>query len=50
VRGRIRRRRCRRARCSAGDGGAHGVERRFAELDYEAEIYAWVLAALGVPV
>ena len=24
--------------------------RHRAELDYEAEVYAWVLAALGVPV
>lgn len=37
-------------RPETGAGAHGGPSGRFAELDYEAEIYAWVLAALGVPV
>jgi oligopeptidase B len=35
-------------RCETGPGAHAGPSGRFAELDYEAEIYGWVLAALGV--
>jgi len=37
-------------RPETGAGAHGGPSGRFAELDYEAEVYAWVLAALGVPV
>jgi oligopeptidase B len=35
-------------RCETGAGAHAGPSGRFAELEYEAEIYAWALAALGV--
>jgi oligopeptidase B len=35
-------------RCETGAGAHAGPSGRYAELDYEAEIYAWALAALGV--
>jgi oligopeptidase B len=35
-------------RCETGAGAHGGPSGRFAELEYEAEIYAWVLRALGV--
>lgn len=37
-------------RAETGAGAHGGPSGRYAELDYEAEIYAWVLAALGVQV
>ena len=37
-------------RCETGAGAHAGPSGRFGELDYEAEIYAWALAALGVGV
>ena len=36
-----------RAERVAGAGAHGGPSGRYAELDYEAEIYAWALAALG---
>jgi oligopeptidase B len=35
-------------RCETGAGAHGGPSGRYAELHYEAEIYAWALAALGV--
>lgn len=37
-------------RAETGAGAHGGPSGRYAELDYEAEVYAWVLAALGVDV
>jgi len=35
-------------RCETGAGAHGGPSGRYAELEYEAEVFAWVLAALGV--
>jgi oligopeptidase B len=35
-------------RCELGEGSHAGPSGRYAALDYEAEIYAWLLATLGV--
>ena len=35
-------------RCETGAGAHGGPSGRYAELDYEAEVYAWALRALGV--
>jgi len=35
-------------RCETGAGAHAGPSGRYAELEYEAEIYAWALRALGV--
>lgn len=35
-------------RCETGAGAHGGPSGRYAELEYEAEVHAWVLAALGV--
>jgi oligopeptidase B len=35
-------------RCETGPGAHGGPSGRFSELEFEAELYAWALRALGV--